>query len=564
MKTDRLPLRTRILPPLVLAATAAFVFFFRLGERGFENKDTVWYVEIAWEMLRSGDWIVPRFNAVIFTEKPILSSWLVAASAKLAGGITPFVSRFPSALAAFGCVLLTLALGKRLLGRRAALLAAFALSTNYAFAWEARTCMVDMVFTFFVTLTLYLLYRGFSDGGHRGRWFIPAYFAAGLAALTKGPLGVVFPALVSLVYLARQRRLKSLREMRIPWGILIVAGIQAAWYAPYLVRIGPDGRKFFYEMYVYKENLLRFTSGFDKAEPFWFYVPAILSHFLPWSIFLILYPFIPRPAVPVNPSLPAVEPPALRHHVYSAMEDAGASRDRVFPAAWFFGLFAFLTLSSGKHSRYALPLYPAAALLAGDAWDRLIASGGGRLSRAVSATAATLAAGGAVGIPVYAWSAAPGFFIPSILLSALLVASAAAVFRAHADEKASAAFVTVVVAFACFWAVFIASLPSHEAQRAEHARLARQISPAMGTGRLVTYGLFSRRLALGFFTGRTVDYIDREGQLSDYLRSGERVFCLLEAAEYAKLERKLPPHAKAPGTYRYRKFDLVLISNGGT
>jgi len=538
MKTDSLPLRARLLPPLVLAATAAFVFFFRLGERGFENKDTVWYVEIAWEMLRSGDWIVPRFNAVIFTEKPVLFIWLVAASAKLAGGITPFVSRSPSALAAFGCVFLTLALGKRMLGRRAALLAAFALSTNYAFAWEARTCMVDMVFTFFVTLTLYLLYRGFSDGGHRGQWFTPAYFAAGLAALTKGPLGVVFPALVSLVYLAWQRRLKFLREMRIPWGILIVAGIQAVWYAPYLVRIGPDGRRFFCEMYVYKENLLRFTSGFDKAEPFWFYVPAILSHFLPWSILLVLYPFIPR-----------------------AAEDAGAPRDRAFPAAWFFGLFAFLTLSSGKHSRYALPLYPAAALLAGDAWDRLIASGRDRVSRAVSATVAALAAGGAVGIPVYAWFAAPGFFIPSLLLSALLVASATAVFCAHADEKASAAFVAVVVAFACFWAVFIASLPAREEQRAEHARLARQISPAVGTGRLATYGLFSRRLALGFFTGRTVNYIDREEQLSDYLRSGERVFCLMEAAEYAKLGEKLPPHAKAPGAYRYRKFDLVLIGN---
>ncbi|MEI6632993.1 MAG: glycosyltransferase family 39 protein [Chlamydiota bacterium] len=540
MKTDSLPSRARLLPPLMLAATAAFVFFFRLGERGFENKDTVWYVEIAWEMLRSGDWIVPRFNAVIFTEKPVLFIWLVAASARIAGGITPFISRFPSALAAFGCVFVTLALGKRLLGRRAALLAAFVLSTNYAFAWEARTCMVDMVFTFFVTLALYLLYRGFSDGGHRGHWFIPAYFAAGLAALTKGPLGVVLPALVSLVYLAWQRRLKFLREMRIPWGILIVAGIQAAWYAPYLVRIGPDGRRFFYEMYVYKENLLRFTSGFDKAEPFWFYAPAILSHFLPWSILLVLYPFIPRPA-----------------------EDTGAPRDRAFPAAWFLGLFAFLTLSSGKHSRYALPLYPAAALLAGDAWDRLIASGAGRMSRAVSATAAAFAAGGAVGIPIYAWFAAPGFFIPSILLSALLVASAAGVFCAQPDEKASAAFIAVVVAFACFWAVFIASLPAHEAQRAEHARLARQISPAVGTGRLATYGLFSRRLALGFFTGRTVNYIDREEHLSDYLRSGERVFCLMETAEYEKLREKLPPHAKATGGYRYRKFDLVLISTDG-
>ena len=100
MNTVRPRLRDRIAPPLILAATAAFVFFFRLGERGFENKDTLWYVEIAWEMLRSGEWIVPRFNGVIFTEKPILFIWLVGASARLCGGLTPFAARLPSALAA--------------------------------------------------------------------------------------------------------------------------------------------------------------------------------------------------------------------------------------------------------------------------------------------------------------------------------------------------------------------------------------------------------------------------------------------------------------------------------
>ncbi len=336
--------RTRIFP-FLLAATAAFVLLFRLGARDFENKDTLWYVEIAWEMLRSGDWVVPRFNGVIFTEKPILFIWLVAGAAKLFGGLTPFVARLPSALAATGCVALTASLGRRLFGARAGILAGFVLCTGYAFAWEARTCMVDMTFSFFTTLTLFFLYLGEREDGRRAGPFLLAYAAAGLAALTKGPLGLGFPAIVFLAYLAWARRLRLVRRMRLPWGVVIVAALQAAWYLPYLVRIGPDGRAFFWEMYVVKENLLRLTTGFDKPEPFWFYLPEIAGHFLPWSVFLLLVPWAPPPA-----------------------------RDRRFPAAWFLAVFAFLTLSSGKHSRYALPLYPAAALLVGDYWDRLIAA----------------------------------------------------------------------------------------------------------------------------------------------------------------------------------------------
>lgn len=533
----------RAAPVLLLAAVAACVFFFRLGERGFENRDTIWYVEIAWEMLRSGDWIVPRFNGVIFTEKPVLFIWLVAASAKIAGGITPFVSRLPSALAAFGCVFLTHAVGKKMIGRRAALLAGFVLCTNYAFAWEARTCMVDMVFTFLVTLALSLLYCGFSNEARRGRWFVLAYFAVGLAALTKGPLGVAFPSLVSLAYLAWRRRLGLLREMRIPWGILIVLGIQAAWYGPYLARIGADGRRFFWEMYVYKENLLRFTSGFDKPEPFWFYVPEFFAHFLPWSALFVLLPFIPR------------------------LDGAARPSDRTFPAAWFLSLFALLTLSTGKHSRYALPLYPAAALLAGDAWERMAGAGAGGMRRAVSRAVAIVAAGGAAGLPFFAWYAAPAFFASSLVLSAVLLASSAAVFGARPEEKSAAAFVAVAVAFCCFWVLFIASLPAYDARRAEHERLALQLSPATGAARLATYGLFSRRLALGFFMGRVVEYLGDEEhgdaeRLSAYLRSGGAIFCLLDADEYGRLRATLPPHRAAPGRYRYRKLDLVLIRPG--
>ena len=537
-----LPQQTRRLPLLLLIFTAIFIFFFRLGERGFENKDTIWYVEIAWEMLRSGDWIVPRFNTVIFTEKPILFIWTVAGLSRVAGAITPFFSRLPSALSALGCTFLAVSLGRTLFNRRTGLLAGFILCTAYAFAWEARTCMVDMLFTFLVTLSLYFFYRGFSAGGTRRRLFVLAYLATGLAALTKGPLGIIFPAIVSCIYLAVDRRLGFLRRMLIPWGIAIVIGMQAAWYVPYFARIGHEGRHFFYEMYVYKENLLRFTGGFDHYEPFWFYAPALLSNFLPWSPFLILCLFPPR--------LPA---------------GSGTARGRRYPAVWLLSLLAFLTISSGKHSRYALPLYPAAALLVADFWDRLMTVERHPLKMPVVVLVAVLAVGGAAGFPVFVYHAAPALFHVSLAASAILLGLAFRMKRAPMPEKLPIAFIAIVFAFTCAWSAYIVSLPAHDARRAEHQRLADALAPAVRSDQLATYGptheKFGRRLALGFFIGRPVIFIDRECELLDYLRAEGRVLCLMETAVYEGAKERLPQSVKAVGSFRYRDMDLVLLAN---
>jgi 4-amino-4-deoxy-L-arabinose transferase-like glycosyltransferase len=466
----------------------------------------------------------------------------VAVVSRLHGSITPFISRLPSALAALGCVLLTLSLGTKLLGRRAGVLAGFVLCTNYAFAWEARQCMVDMLFTFFVTLALYFCRLGFDAVGPRRRFFILAYVAAGLAALTKGPLGVVFPSLVVIAFLAWGRKLKLLRAMRIPWGILIVAGIQAAWYVPYLLRIGPGGRRFFWEMYVYKENLLRFASGFDKAQPFWFYVPELLSHFLPWSVFLVLWPLLPR-----------------------TNRDAEPARDISFPWAWFLSLFAFLTASSGKHSRYALPLYPAAALLVGDFWDRLMGGESPRLARFIMVIVVVLAVGCAAGLPVFAHQIAPEIFRGVIIASALLLALAIVSVRPAAPARLPTSFAVIVLGFALGWCIFIMNFPLHEARRAEQQRLAAEVAPLVGTHRLATYGptdeRFGRRLALGFFINRPVIFIDREGDLLDYLRSEQLVYCLMQSSVYGGIRPRLKDPIPPAGPFRYKDLDLVLIAN---
>jgi len=128
-------------------------------------------------------------------------------------------------------------------------------------------------------------------------------------------------------------------------------------------------------------------------------------------------------------------------------------------------------------------------------------------------------------------------------------------------RKWRAAFITIVTAFTIGWGCYLMILPARDAKRDEHQRLAKELSPAVGGRPLATYGIFSRRLALGFFMGRPVIYIDRECELLDYLRAEGRVLCLMEADAYEGSKGRLPQSVKVVGRSRYRDMDLVLIAN---
>ncbi|HEY5986338.1 MAG TPA: hypothetical protein VIV12_08185, partial [Streptosporangiaceae bacterium] len=74
----------------------------------------------------------------------------------------------------------------------------------------------------------------------------------------------------------------------------------------------------------------------------------------------------------------------------------------LFPLGWFVAGFIFFSFSSGKRGAYLLPLYPAAALMVGWIWERMLARGGGArwvgVPLAVMSGAAALVAVGLLAI----------------------------------------------------------------------------------------------------------------------------------------------------------------------
>jgi 4-amino-4-deoxy-L-arabinose transferase-like glycosyltransferase len=76
-----------------------------------------------------------------------------------------------------------------------------------------RRIIIDVYTAMFLGLTLLFFVLAETQPRRRRRWLLAMYAATGLGVLTKGPIAIVLPALVFLVYLVASRRLMTITRM---------------------------------------------------------------------------------------------------------------------------------------------------------------------------------------------------------------------------------------------------------------------------------------------------------------------------------------------------------------
>ena len=103
--------------------------------------------------------------------------------------------------------------------------------------------------------------------------------------LTKGPIGLLLPGLVILVFLALARDLSALRRMCIPTGLLVFAAVCAPWYIYMYFAHGAD----FVNTFLGIHNVLRATvSEHAQWDVWYFYLGIYFIGMFPWSFALPL------------------------------------------------------------------------------------------------------------------------------------------------------------------------------------------------------------------------------------------------------------------------------------
>lgn len=320
---DSLVKSARSWPGLWLIFAVLFIF---LGTRGLNEPDEGRYAEVAREMAVGGSWLVPHLNGFEHLQKPPLIYWCTAVSMKIFG-FNEWAARMPSALAAGGILLLTMAIARRLWSEDRAQIAAIVLVSTLLFFCLARMLTPDMLMSFFITAAIAALV-------YQQRWLF--FVMMGLGFLTKGPMALVVPLCASLgLYLARDR---SLPRVRFPWlrGMLLALLIGLSWFIVLAV-LKPS----LFDYFLRYELLDRFASSkHGRSKPFWFFAPILIAGLFPWTYLI----------------------PGLIRQAWAQIRKKQISPTQGLLLGWTILPLIILSLSGSKLLTYVLPLMPAFAL----------------------------------------------------------------------------------------------------------------------------------------------------------------------------------------------------------
>ncbi|HXU88303.1 MAG TPA: glycosyltransferase family 39 protein [Methylomirabilota bacterium] len=332
--------------PLGVAVVAAGLYLLRLGQAPFFDPPEGFHAEVAYSILARGQWLRLHVDGIPYFDKPPVFYWLIALAFSVAGA-TETAARVWSALAAVGIAAVTARLGVFLGGARVGMLAGLMVVANLGMYVYGRLVKPDMLFI----LCLVLAYAGFAiayrGGGRRG--LVLFYASLGAATMTKDILGAVGPLVIVALFfvLTRERPVAPW----VPWwGVLVILAIAAPWYAA----VEWSNRGFIWYTIVDNHvlNAARQRVFPDEDVPLGTlpFLGVTFLAFLPWTL-----------------AAPAAVARAFRR----PWEDVGA-RLWVLFALWPLVVIGFFALSPFKLPHYALPAFPALALLVARVWDESI------------------------------------------------------------------------------------------------------------------------------------------------------------------------------------------------
>jgi 4-amino-4-deoxy-L-arabinose transferase-like glycosyltransferase len=304
------------------------------------------YAGVAWEMLRSGDWLTPTLDGLPFFHKPPLFYWITAGALSIFG-VNEWAARAASILgAALGTMALYLFV-RRWSGERLATLAAVALAVQPLQFLGGQFANLDMLVAGLITATVLLCAQAIlsSEAGQPHRIaLLLACASAALGVLAKGLIAIVLPALVMLSWLALRRRLGSVKRLLSVAGVLVFAAIAFPWFVAMQWRFDD-----FFDYFFVFQHFKRYAgTGFNNVQPFWFF-PVVLAIFsLPWLPWWVVA------------ARRRGDPSPNQHAVRQLM------------LVWIAVVLVFFSVPRSKLLGYILPLVPPLAYLVAEALHTLV------------------------------------------------------------------------------------------------------------------------------------------------------------------------------------------------
>lgn len=322
------------LPYVIFWLAAIIVLFSYLGVKEIWGPEDRW-AEISREMMLTGNYFHPTINGQPYFDKPLLSYWLIVATAKVTGQMDEWSLRFPSVIAGLLALWGTIKLGQKLFSERAGLTAGWILLGTYGFIFWARTGEADMENLAAIVLAVLWYWMRRDKPGFVS--YLVFYLICFVGAHTKGMATIAVPMVIILPDILREKRWKSYLSV----SNFLALGIGLAIY--FLPFIYSDNTNADYPStglrLAIKENVVRYFNAYDHKEPFWVYFYYVPRLFFPWTILLV-----------------------------GTLWTCGENFKKLdWPTKWILianiMVFMFFTMSGSRRQYYILPILPFCGLL---------------------------------------------------------------------------------------------------------------------------------------------------------------------------------------------------------
>jgi 4-amino-4-deoxy-L-arabinose transferase-like glycosyltransferase len=318
------------------------------GRMPVMDGDEARFVQATRQMVESGDYVEIRLQDEARNKKPVGIHWLQAAAVNLAQPMTGAANtiwpyRLPSALGIVLAAIAALWAGRALMEDRAALIGAGLFAAGVLVGFEGMNATTDAALLGFITLAMAALVRlRFTDARPKLLALL-FWFALACGVMIKGPVAPLVASLTLGALALWERRANWMRPLLWWPGPLLALAIVAPWS---LAISAETGGRFFLDMF-FGDIAPKLISGHEDH----FGLPGYHLFLLPFLIF------------PATYALPAAA--RLGWEAARAPRDDALKAPTRFLLAWALPILVFFELAPTKLAHYALPAYPAIALLCG-------------------------------------------------------------------------------------------------------------------------------------------------------------------------------------------------------